>query len=493
MATFKICARVKRTDGFYPVYIRVTHQRKTTYIKTDKVINNKGLTRTGEVKDPIAMLYCSELIQKYVDMINKVDISNWDVKELVEYLQKDMDDVCFSDFARKYSNEIEDKGEVRNAKNYRAAYRHIELFAGTNQLMFSRFTTKFINDWIASLQNTSRAKEMYPVIIRQIFRAAINEYNDYDKGIIYIKTNPWPKIKIPKSDSPEHRAVEVKDLRNFFNLPAPPSRMILPLPSLAKDVAMMVFCLAGINTVDLYRMKKSNMKDWVIGYNRAKTEKFRKDRAYLEITVPEILRPVVTKYLADEDDDYLFNFHIKYSTEDSFNANINVGLKRFCEHHGINGLCVYNFRHSWGTIAKNDIKASMTDVAFCMNHSSAHKTTEIYVKPDYSIVTEINDKVVNFVFFNKKSEMVYDDGAKFLPDEHMKISAKQMIRGSIIYKNNEIFSFTDIGYNNIDEVIDKLVEYVPSFVPDRAIVDFRIDNLDKGMFRIYQRQKGKGF
>ena len=69
-----------------------------------------------------------------------------------------------------------------------------------------------------------------------------------------------------------------------------------------------------------------------------------------------------------------------------------------------------------------------------------------------------------------------------------------MIKGSVIYQGKEIFSFTDIGYNNIDEIIKKLAGQCPRrFVPDGAKVDFRIDNLDKGEYRIFMRQKGKGF
>ena len=101
-------------------------------------------------------------------------------------------------------------------KNYQLAYQHLERFAGTNKLMFSRFTTKFVNDWMKSLSGTSRAKEMYPVCVRQIFKAAILKYNDYDRGLIQIKTNPWPKIVIPKSDKPEHKAIPASEIKKIL-------------------------------------------------------------------------------------------------------------------------------------------------------------------------------------------------------------------------------------------------------------------------------------
>lgn len=493
MATFKICVRQQRSDGFYPVYIRITHNRKPLYLKTDKMVDKKGLSRSMDVKDTSVLSYCANLVNKYIERLNKEDISEWTVKEVVNFLEKGDDDVCFSDYARKYNLEMRKRGQERNARNYELACNHLERYAGTNKVMFSRFTTKFVNDWITSLSGTSRAKEMYPVCVRQIFKAAVQELNDYDRAIISIKTNPWEKVKIPSSDSPEHRALTVENIRTFFTTPLPPTKLMLSLPELSRDVAMIVLCMAGINTVDIYRAKKENLKGWVFSYNRAKTMKFRKDKAHMEITVPEILRPIFEKYYADKDDEYLFRFHTIYVDDDSFNANVNLGLRRICKHNDLEKLCMYNFRHSWGTIARNEIKASMYDVAFCMNHASAHKTTEIYVKPDYSIVTEINNKVVNYIFGDQMEEMVYETPVKNEVQEQMKISARQMIKGSVIFKEKEIFSFTDIGYNNIEEVIKKLASQVPNFVPDGSKVDFRIDNLDKDEFRIYTKQKGKGF
>lgn len=54
MATFKIIARFQRTDGFWPVYIRVTHNRKVKYLKTDKIVETKSVNKKNhEVKDPL--------------------------------------------------------------------------------------------------------------------------------------------------------------------------------------------------------------------------------------------------------------------------------------------------------------------------------------------------------------------------------------------------------------------------------------------------------
>lgn len=52
MANFKAVVRGERKDGFLQVYIRVTHRRAHGYIKTDKMITKRDLTKTKEIKGP---------------------------------------------------------------------------------------------------------------------------------------------------------------------------------------------------------------------------------------------------------------------------------------------------------------------------------------------------------------------------------------------------------------------------------------------------------
>ena len=283
MATFKAITKAKRKDGFYPVYIRVTHQTKLAYIVTDKLVNASGLSRTGEIEDPYVMQYCTRKIIEYVERLNKVDIERWSVRDVVDYLKSGEADISFSDYARKHIDRMVQRGQKRNARNYEMALNHLERHAGTTSVMFSQLTSTFVNDWLKTLETTHRAKEMYPICLRQVFKAAIEEYNDYDNGVIRIRTNPWGKVKIPEADRPEKLAVTPQAARAFFAAPIPESKMKAPLEEIGRDVAMMVLCLAGINTVDLYNLKKSDYYDGIIHYRKAKTKKFRADNAYIEM------------------------------------------------------------------------------------------------------------------------------------------------------------------------------------------------------------------
>jgi len=268
--------------------------------------------------------------------------------------------------------------------------------------------------------------------------------------------------------------------------------MAKPVPEMAIDVAKIVMCLAGINTVDLYFIEKSRYKDCVISYNRRKTMKFRKDKSLMEIRVPEIIKSLLDKYASGPDDEFLFNFHKLYSSYDSFNANVNGGLRTICEHNKVEHVCVYTFRHSWATIAQNDLYAKTEEVAFALNHASAHKVTEGYITKDYSPISKLNQKVVDYIFENKKveeqiSENCENESAGF------RFSFKNLISGTAYFKDKKVYSFSDIGYNNIQEVIDELVKHLPDDIPDRSMVKFKIENLDSEDVRLYEKMKGKGF
>lgn len=493
MATFKACVKAKRKDGFYPVYIRVIHHKKVAYIPTDKMVNDKGLSKSGEIEDPYVMQFCTNRIVEYMEILNRVDTEHWTVKDITDYLKSGYNDICFSDYARKHIDRMIDRGQQRNARNYELALQHMERFAGTTKVMFSHLTSNFVNRWIESMEQTHRAKEMYPICMRQVFKAAQVEMNDYDNGIIRIKTNPWVKVKIPKADRTEKLAITPEACRAFFSFPLPDSKMKYPLMELGRDVAMMVLCLAGINTVDLFNLRKEDYHGGIIHYQRAKTKKFRADGAYMEMRVPPIILPLFEKYAnMDEKDDHLFVFFQRHTTNDSFSANVNGGIRQVCEAMGMSkdeDYSSYTFRHTWGTVAQNDCGASISEVAFAMNHSSGHKVTRGYIKLDFTPAWELNEKVVDFIFFSDKPSV----RERQEEEPHFRLSFRYQVHAEAYFQGKKLAELTDTGYNNVDEVIAKLASQLPDDIPPRSMVMFKVENMDKGQTVVYQRMKGKGF
>lgn len=489
MATFKITIQKQRTDGYWPVYIRVIHHRDSAFIKTDKLVDYKGIVKsTKEVKDPFVRKACDLLIIDYIDRLNKVDTSTWSAQDVVKFLKEGTSDVCFSDYARQYQAKMIQEGHARNARTYELAYQNMELYAGSNKIMFSHITSSFINGWIKSLSSTARAKEQYPVCVRQIFKQALLDYNDYDTGLIRITTNPWPKVKIPKSDNPQHRAITMEECRAFFTAQLPESDRKFPLSELGRDVAMMILCLAGINTVDIFFLEKKNYHDGIICYERRKTRDARADNAYFEIRVPNILQDIVQKYLDKTDSPYLFNFHKRLSSYDSFNANVNIGIRQICEkvlgmEHG-KGYSGYTFRHTWATVAQNECGASLAEVDFGLNHAHKTRLARTYVKIDFTPAWILNEKVIEKIFFTEENSREHKEEH----DNHFeRFSFKQLIKGTLYFRGRIISTVEDVGFNNVDDIIKVLMKDLPDTIPTRSLVQIRIENKDKQQTKDYTR------
>ena len=386
MAKFSVCIRKKIQKLEYAhVYIRISHNSQTEYIKTSIQVRAdqvKGM----EVKDYHIISQLASTIAGYIDRLNKPGYSLLSVKEMKEILLRENEEVLFTSYFNEFIVQMSKDGRDNPADNYKTSFNSLKKFMGKEEILFSQITTKVIDGWIYSLRNTARAKQMYPSSIATIFRAGLKHYNDYDRGIIMIKNNPFMNIKIPSADMAFKRNVSIGDLSALFNSNPNEGR-----EELAKDVSMLVFCLAGINVSDLYYMDKSCLRNWKLSYNRHKTKSVRKDKSYIEIMVPELIRPLFTKYAST---DKLFNFSERYSDENNLVKGVNKGLESLCLALEINRITSYYLRHAWATIAQNQCGASTELVAFCLNHASAHKVTELYIVKDFSKIDTLNQQVI---------------------------------------------------------------------------------------------------
>lgn len=484
MATLKATVKSKRKDGMYVVYIRFAHNRKVSYLRTSWMVNDKGLSRNKkDILDPFVIQQTSKLIDQYYNTLNRIDTQDWTVKEIVDYIQKGKDGISFSMYARKHIEKMKARGQERTSRDYKWALYSLEKFAGGDEIMFSQLTYSFLSRWIDSLSQTARSKNKYPINIRQIHKAAMLEYNDEERGIQLI-TNPWPKISIPKEETPNKRAISPNMLRKFFAVVPDFSRFTHPLQELGQDVALISFCMCGINSIDLFFAKKSQYHNGIFHYNRRKTSKSRSDNAYFEIRVPQFIKPTFEKYLSkDMASPWLFDFQDRLSTSDSFNANVNAGISQICkkvssEFHA----SLYSFRHSWATIAQNGCGASLGDVDFALNHST-YKMARVYTKIDYSPAWELNEKVIDYIFFSdKEPEHNEDSSASF-----ERMSKYNLIRGEAFISGERASVIEDSGFTNVEQVIAKVLMSMHDDLPRPTKVQIKITNLDKRQIQLYQR------
>ena len=404
MAKFSPCVRNKRNDELYPVYIRIFHNKELQYINTGLLVNDKGLktsyTKSGKKKlditDKKVVRECLNIISSYSEKINLINANTLSCKQLIDILKNNNTELSFTDFANEFIKGMINQNRDNSASCYNLSVLSLKKYIGKENIFFKDLTSRLIENWIESMSNSARMKSMYPSCIRAIFNEAIRKYNDYDLDMIKIRTNPFMRVKIPKQRIAEKRSVDVAIIKSIFT-----KEIICDGVSrveFAKDAAMLIFCLAGINAADLYDMKESalNRTTWKLCYNRKKTRDKSDTGAYMEITVPELIRPLFDKYECDNGS--LFAFSKRFSNERWFVKSINLGLKLICEELEIKeNITTYTFRHSWATIAQNNCGATTEMVAFALNHASVHRITEGYIRKDYSPIDKLNKKVIDFV------------------------------------------------------------------------------------------------
>ena len=95
----------------------------------------------------------------------------------------------------------------------------------------------------------------------------------------------------------------------------------------------------------------------------------------------------------------VFRFYQMYADQSTFNAALNKGLKTVGEKVGIPDLKFYAARHSWATIARNDLKTDKSTIDEALNHIDKRlSVTDLYIKKDFSIINEVNKSVLDYVF-----------------------------------------------------------------------------------------------
>lgn len=198
MATFQPTIRSMRNDGLYPVYIRITHNRKIAYLKTDKLVSNDDIRR-GKINDPFVNRYCYERIEKYGEWLNSVNTSAMDVNQVRNFLIRRSTGRSFTDFYKMYvENHLLNYGNENNAMVYKAAYKSFEHYVGGSPVEFSCFNKATIMGWIESMHNKKRARTLYPTCLRKLFNISQDYGSDPSTGFLRMDSNPWTGVEIPR-------------------------------------------------------------------------------------------------------------------------------------------------------------------------------------------------------------------------------------------------------------------------------------------------------
>lgn len=393
MATFKAVIKKgnKRADGTWNVVIRFTHDTKVRFIPTSMYVSKKDITASYKIKNTNIIDRSNDLIKAYREKINELNLefNDIDIDTIVSFLRQKRDKrgVSFTDFAHQWIA----RSEIKGIKNYKTAVNALCLFMGRDNILCEEITTKTMKAFESTLKDRPRAQSLYPNSIKTIFNAAREYYNDEDNDIIHIR-HSLDKYKPVEQNIAEKRALDVETIRRIFALPYKNST-VDNRHDLALDCFRLSFCLMGMNSADLYNATEYD--GTTIIYDRTKTKDRRRDNARMQVDITDHIRPIVEKYKGKE---RVFNFYERFTTMESFNRAINIGLKEVGKEIGIERLQFYAARHSMATIAVNDVKISKYIVNDMLCHTDQSlRITELYIKKDFRPINEANVKLLDYV------------------------------------------------------------------------------------------------
>ena len=390
MATLKI--EIKSGEGrkTFSVSFLVCQGKSKKRIPTGIKVAPSELSANGKrIKDLNKARLIEKMRRDLQDRIDALSLEltgrDMDASEIVRRitLSRDGETLDFFEFTEKWMSETSTKSK----EIYVCMLKSLSLFVGCRRLPFREITYRFLSGYEAFLRGKPRAQSLYIGLMRHMYRIALREYGN----IVYgdVAGDPFLRYRVPRQVQKKGvRALTADELCRIARYEGTGVR-----DTLARDCFLLSFCLMGMNTVDMYQCE--TYKNGMICYNRAKTKDRRYDSAYIEVVVHERVKALMERYRGKS---RVFSFSSRYYTAQTFNRNVNIGLKVVGKAVGIDNLQFYQARHTFATLSRNMMKFAKSDVDEALNHVGSYDIADVYIKKDFTIINENNMKLLDRIF-----------------------------------------------------------------------------------------------
>lgn len=421
--------RRSKADGTYPLILRLTHNRKTTSIKTGIYLKQedwdekalevkksyKGVTNVKRLNNEIQKKKAEALdnILKMEGKAKQISLSVIDVKQQIDPSSLSQ---SFYDFGEKLVKELIITERIGSARSYEGVINVLKTFnkgkpfeknlggntKATNKLKFAakfknvhyrdlkfeeinyNFLTKFENYHIGS-GNELNGLAVYMRTIRSIYNQGIKA-GAVDKALY-----PFSDYKI-KIEPTKKRALESTYLTKIISLELQKEHPCFD----ARNYFVASYMMYGMNFADMAHLQKTDIMNERIQYRRRKTSKL------YDIKIADNLKSIVSYYMQQNPSSkYVFPIIkregavLQERDIQSARKLFNKNLKDVAEQCGIEqNLTSYVSRHSFATQAMMQ-NVPVTAISAMLGHSSL-KTTEIYLKSlPNNILDDYNNQILN--------------------------------------------------------------------------------------------------
>lgn len=279
---------------------------------------------------------------------------------------------------------------------YERTVKHIETFVSRGQTNIlddvnKSWLTAFDN-YLAESNPSPNARALHFRNLRAIFNYALDEE--------LTANYPFRRFKI-KTVKTDKRSLSVEVLRQVLDYPVEDWQVIY------RDMFKLSFMLMGINFADMLNLKRSDMREGRIVFNRHKTA-----RLYSMKVEPEAMA-LIEKYAGT---DHLLSIMDGRKDYLQYVRQTNNALRKIgdCERSGLGGkkthhaicpeLSTYWARHTWATIAAS-LDIPKETIAAALGHGG-NTVTDIYIDFDRRKVDEANRKVLDYVLYGVTESFV---------------------------------------------------------------------------------------
>lgn len=407
---YVILPHLKKEDGTNFIRIRVTHERKSRYIKTGIALEPEDLTRSGNLKNQGKEDLATDEVRKIrriTDAMTTSSLKTMDIDDVMRYIDaKLVEGEEFRLNFVEYGMGLSEKMKPGTGKNYRAAMRCLVRYFG-HEPDISEITVRAMRGfekYIAEepsmvyhadegLQESKhtkgrRAVSMYTGLVRTVYKRARVEFNDPDLGIMRIPNDVFEYYTVPAEPAPEHRDIPSE----WVQLMMDQRKGLCGRERMAVDAFLLSFALMGINAADMYTAEKPT--DGILHYFRTKTSDRRDDKAEMFVRIEPCVQALLQEYA---DKERAFDYYNRYASEATFVRALNVGLKAWKGRNGItDDFTFYAARHTWATLgASKRVGIDLAIVTEGLCHIDKNRKIDmVYIRKDWERVWDANAKVL---------------------------------------------------------------------------------------------------
>tara|TARA_R110001606_G_scaffold384082_1_gene546718 strand:+ start:354 stop:1559 length:1206 start_codon:yes stop_codon:yes gene_type:complete len=401
MATVRVVLRKKKNKaGRFPISIRITKDRKSSYLNTgqyidekfwdeknrnvrkshpnSKVLNNFIITKVAEANDKVLKSEMKTEYQTVSEIKNKIVVT------------KGLD---FFAVAEMHLQNLKNRNKHHQYDTELGRLKKFKEFLCKDSLPFNRLNVTVLKKFETHLLHTKnlspRTVVNYLILIRTIFNLAISE-SITDRGLY-----PFGKgkmtIRIPEAQKIGFTADEIQILENAQGITEAQQKAI--------HIWLVSFYFAGIRVGDVLQLKWSDFNDGRLLYRMNKNSKL------VSLKIPEKAIEIFDFYRDNSSYNELVFPQLKGTNLDdteeiskrtqSITRNLNRRLKIATKQLGIKkNISMHIARHSFGNISGDKIPIQMLQKLY--RHSSVTTTIRYQANFIHKDADDALDSVVNF-------------------------------------------------------------------------------------------------